>query len=408
MSEILALIPARGGSKGIPRKNIRDFGGAPLIAWSIACALQAKTPMRVVVSTDDEEIASVARAWGAETPFMRPAELAADRTTDFPVLEHALDWLAEHEGYRPKIIVQLRPTSPIRPVGCLDEAIALLRAHPQADCVRGVVPAGENPYKMWTLDPAGGGMRPLLSLEGVREPYNAPRQLLPDVYWQTGHIDAIRTATIREKNSLSGDLLLPLLIESTYKVDIDLPEDWARSEALIFKQGLHFVDPLAARRTMPMRPELLVLDFDGVFTDDRALVSEDGHESVYVSRADGYGLSQLREKTGVKVVVLSREANPVVGARCKKLGLPCVQACTDKATALRQIAQEAGAELGATIYVGNDLPDLPAYALAGYNVAPADAHPQLRRQADLVLQARGGHGAIRELCEILLAQLAGI
>jgi len=113
--DVLAVIPARGGSKGIPRKNIRDFAGAPLIAWSIAAALRAETVTRVIVSTDDEEIAGVAREWGAQTPFLRPAELAQDDTTDYPVFRHALDWLAAHEDYHPDVVVQLRPTSPVRP-----------------------------------------------------------------------------------------------------------------------------------------------------------------------------------------------------------------------------------------------------------------------------------------------------
>jgi CMP-N-acetylneuraminic acid synthetase len=117
MTEVLALIPARGGSKGIPRKNIRDFSGYPLIAWSIAAAKQSELVTRVIVSTDDEEIAAVARAWGAETPFLRPAEFAEDKTTDLPVFVHALAWLAENENYRPDVVVQLRPTSPIRPSG---------------------------------------------------------------------------------------------------------------------------------------------------------------------------------------------------------------------------------------------------------------------------------------------------
>ena len=142
--EVLALIPARGGSKGIPRKNIRDYGGAPLIAWSIAAALRAETVTRVIVSTDDEEIAAVAREWGAETPFLRPAELAQDDTTDYPVFRHALDWLAAHENYRPEVVVQLRPTSPVRPIHLVDDAVQLLFEHPFADCVRGVVPSGQN------------------------------------------------------------------------------------------------------------------------------------------------------------------------------------------------------------------------------------------------------------------------
>ena len=148
MTEILALIPARGGSKGIPRKNIRSFAGYPLVAWSIAAARQSQLVTRVIVSTDDEEIAAVAREWGAETPFLRPAEFAQDKTTDLPVFEHALKWLEEIEGYYPEVVIQLRPTSPIRSRTMLDDAIRILLDHPDADCVRGVVPSAQTPFKM--------------------------------------------------------------------------------------------------------------------------------------------------------------------------------------------------------------------------------------------------------------------
>ncbi|NLC30336.1 MAG: acylneuraminate cytidylyltransferase family protein, partial [Chloroflexi bacterium] len=223
--EVLAIIPARGGSKGIPRKNLRDFAGAPLIAYSIVAALQAELVTRVIVSTDDHEIAEVARAWGAEVPFMRPAQFAQDDTTDLPVFEHALQWLRENQDYHPEIVIQLRPTSPIRPVGLLDEAIKILIAHPEADCVRGVVPSGQNPFKMWQIN-REGQLEPLLEVAGLSEPYNAPRQALPQTYWQTGHTDAIRSMTISTKHSLTGDLILPLLIDPLYTVDIDTPDDF--------------------------------------------------------------------------------------------------------------------------------------------------------------------------------------
>ena len=161
MTEILALIPARGGSKGIPRKNIRNFAGYPLIAWSIAVGLQAETVTRVIVSTDDDEIAAVAREYGAEVPFMRPVELAQDRTPDLPVFEHALKMLEEVDGYKPDVVVQLRPTSPIRPRGMVDEAVHILHSHNDADCVRGVVPAGQNPHKMWRFDGDDKPIKPL-------------------------------------------------------------------------------------------------------------------------------------------------------------------------------------------------------------------------------------------------------
>ncbi|MBI3739412.1 MAG: acylneuraminate cytidylyltransferase family protein, partial [Chloroflexi bacterium] len=226
MTEVLVIIPARGGSKGIPRKNIRNFAGYPLIAWSIAAAKQSKSVTRVIVSTDDEEIAAVAREWGAETPFMRPAELAQDKTLDLPVFEHALKWLEEIEGYKPKVVVQLRPTSPIRPRGLVDDAIKILLDHKDADCVRGVVPAAQNPFKMWRFKGEGQPLEPLLKVKGIAEPYNAPRQILPPVYWQTGHIDAIRLKTIMRKHSLTGDVVYPLVIDPRYTVDIDNLSDW--------------------------------------------------------------------------------------------------------------------------------------------------------------------------------------
>ena len=225
MTEILALIPARGGSKGIPRKNIRSFAGYPLIAWSIAAAKQSRLVTRVIVSTDDEEIAEVAREWGAETPFFRPAELAQDKTTDLPVFEHALKWLEEIEGYHPEIVVQLRPTSPIRPKNMVDDAVHILLNHEDADCVRGVVPAGQNPFKMWRFDGEEKPLKPLLEVPGIAEPYNAPRQILPAVHWQTGHIDAIRIATIVNKKSLTGNVIYPLAVDPRYTVDIDTLTD---------------------------------------------------------------------------------------------------------------------------------------------------------------------------------------
>jgi N-acylneuraminate cytidylyltransferase len=239
-AKVLALVPARGGSKGIPRKNIRDFAGHPLIAYSIAAGLHAALVNRVIVSTDDEEIAEVARQYGAEAPFIRPAEFAQDQSLDLPVFQHALEWLAEKENYHPDVVVQLRPTSPVRPPGLVDEAIALLLHHPEADSVRGVVPAGQNPHKMWRLDPETGQMKPLLTVAGIDEPFNAPRQVLPVVYWQTGHVDVIRSRVIQQ-GSMSGRVVLPVFVEPSYTVDIDTPKDWARSEWLVWNSGLDIV-----------------------------------------------------------------------------------------------------------------------------------------------------------------------
>jgi N-acylneuraminate cytidylyltransferase len=240
LTEILALIPARGGSKSIPRKNIRPFAGQPLIAYSISAGLAAETVSRIIVSTDDEEIASLARRYGAETPFLRPARLAEDNTPDLPVFQHALEWLIENEGYRPQIIVQLRPTSPLRRVWHIDQAVLGLLEHPEADSVRTVCVPFQNPYKMWQIR-ADGLMQPLIQTDS-HEPYNMPRQMLPEIYWQTGYVDATWTDTILEKESMTGEAILPWVIPSGDWIDIDSPDDWRRAERLLESGEITFQD----------------------------------------------------------------------------------------------------------------------------------------------------------------------
>jgi len=407
MTETLALIPARGGSKGIPRKNIRPFAGHPLIAYSIAAALQAETAMRVIVSTDDEEIASVARAWGAETPFMRPAELAGDDTGDLPVFIHALQWLAENENYRPDVVIQLRPTSPLRPRDCVDAAIRILLAHTGADSVRGVVPAGQNPYKMWRLTQGEDGpMRNLLELEGTGEPYNAPRQALPPVYWQTGHIDAIRASVILA-GSISGKTIYPLLINPRFAVDLDNLTDWVRAEGLVTLGGLEMVWPGRPQRPFPEKIELLVLDFDGVVTDNRVWTDDQGREMVAALRSDSLRLVDLREAE-VAVVILSSEANPVVMARARKMGVEAIHGVGihEKGRALRELLEARSIDRSRVVYAGNDLNDLPCFAIAGWAVAVADAYPEVLRAADYVTSKPGGFGAVREICDIILKQVS--
>lgn len=397
--EVLAIVPARGGSKGIPRKNVKLFAGHPLIAYSIAAAQQSQRVTRVIVSTDDEEIAAVAREYGAETPFLRPAEFAQDRTLDLPVFQHALEWLAEHEGYRPEVVVQLRPTSPVRPPDLVDQAVEALLDNPQADSVRGVVPAGQNPHKMWRIDAESGYMTPLLDVPGVEEPYNAPRQALPPVYWQTGHIDAIRPRAILS-GSMSGKVILPVMVDPAYTVDIDTPKDWARSEWLVWYSDLEIVFPGRRRRPLPERVDLVVFDFDGVLTDNRVWVDEEGHEMVAANRSDSMGVALLR-RLGLKMCVLSTETNPVVSARCRKMQIPAYQGVWDKAEKLKEILQELEVDPAHAIFVGNDVNDMPCFPLVGCAVAVADAQPEAKRAADIVLSRKGGHGAVRELLDIL-------
>jgi YrbI family 3-deoxy-D-manno-octulosonate 8-phosphate phosphatase len=401
--QILALIPARGGSKSLPRKNIKPLAGHPLVAYSIAAALQSRLVTRTLISTDDDEIARIALSYGAEAPFLRPAEFAMDNTPDLPVFTHALGWLKENESYQPDVLVQLRPTSPLRSPECIDQAVQILLDHLEADSVRGVIPSGQNPYKMWQITKQGS-MKPLLALAGVEEPFNSPRQELPQTYWQTGHIDAIRVSTILEKDSLSGKIIYPLLIDPGYAVDIDTQRDWLRAEWIISQAELPLVQPGPHKRPLPKQVDLLVLDFDGVMTDDRVWVDQDGREMVAANRRDGLGISALH-KAGFPMLVLSTETNPVVAARCRKLNLEVIQGLQDKASAMNRLIRERHLDASRIVYLGNDVNDLPCFPLVGCAIAVADAHPQVLSKADIVLPRRGGDGAVRELCDRLIQNL---
>ncbi|MBE3039330.1 MAG: acylneuraminate cytidylyltransferase [Chloroflexi bacterium] len=399
--EVLAIVPARCGSKGIPRKNIRLFAGYPLIAYSIAAALQAEIVTRVVVTTDDEEIAEVARQYGGEAPFLRPAELGGDRTLDLPVFQHAMTWLAEHEDYHPVAVVHLRPTTPLRPPDLVDRAVRILLEHPEADSVRGLTPAHQNPFKMWLMDSEDKPIRPLMTVPGIEEPYNAPRQILPSAYAHNGLIDIIRPATILKLNSMSGKTILPVMFDPGYDIDLDTPNDWRRAEERIMRVGPLMVWPGAPRRPRPEKVELLILDFDGVLTDNRVWVDQDGREIVAANRSDSLWLNMLREK-GVQVFVISKETNPVVAARCRKMNVPYIQGEDDKETALKKLLAGRGVDPARAVYCGNDVNDLPCFPLVGWAVAVADSAPEVVRQADFVLSRPGGHGAVRELCELIL------
>ncbi|MBC7876704.1 MAG: acylneuraminate cytidylyltransferase, partial [Anaerolineales bacterium] len=372
----------------------------------IAAAKQSELVTRIVVSTDDEEIAAIAREWGAEAPFLRPVELSQDKTVDLPVFEHALKWLEDVEGYRPDIIVQLRPTSPIRPINMVDDAIRVLLEHKDADCARGVVPAAQNPFKMWRFNGESKPLNPLLEVDGIKEPYNAPRQILPSVYWQTGHIDAIRVSTITHKKSLTGNVIYPLVIDPKYTVDIDTLADWAKYEALVYS-GLEMASPGNLHRPIPEQIKLIIFDFDGVVTDNHVITDQDGKESVVASRSDSMHIKTLNEK-GVEIMILSSEPNSVVQARAKKMGVAAIHGVgmQDKGRVMREVLEQKNVNAEHVIYVGNDLNDLPCFEIAGWSVAVADAYPEVIRAADFVLAKTGGHGVVRELCEIVLKQLS--
>lgn len=230
MAEVLAIIPARGGSKGLPGKNVRPLAGHPLLAYSIAAGLQSSLVNRVICSTDSQEIADIAVQYGAEVPFLRPSEMAGDSSPDIDAFQHLIQQLKDRENYRPDIIAQLRPTSPIRLPGQVDEALENLLNNPQTDSVRAVTPSPATPYKMWRI--GENILSPLLTIDGVPEPFNMPRQALPEVWWQTGTLDIMRTSVI-ESGSMTGAEIRPFIVKPEHAIDIDHLESFALAEQVI-------------------------------------------------------------------------------------------------------------------------------------------------------------------------------
>lgn len=236
-SGVLAVIPARGGSKGIPRKNLRLLGGKPLVTYAVDVACQAALVDRVVCTTDDPEIAETARQAGAEVPFLRPAELAADTTEDWPAFAHVLRWYQESEGWTPEIVVNLRPTSPFRRAEHVNGAIHLLRES-GAESVKSVNLARQHPHKMWVLRDDARRVEPFLNtpFRLSRGP-DVPRAELEQVYWQNGIVDATRSFVILDQGRMIGDHVAGLVTASEDAVDLDTPLDLELAEALLRYRG---------------------------------------------------------------------------------------------------------------------------------------------------------------------------
>lgn len=226
---ILALIPARGGSKGVPRKNVKLLAGKPLIVWTIDAALKASGLTRVVVSTDDPEIAETSRRYGAEVPFLRPAELASDKASSVDVTMHAVAWLEDNQRYRPDFILLLQPTSPLRTASDIEAAIAVQR-NKKAQAVVSVCKVTHPPQWLRRLGPDGE----LLPWQDGIEP--SWRQDADPVYQLNGAIYLIRTEALVNKKSFFPDGTFAYIMPHERSLDIDTSWDFYLAELILKDQ----------------------------------------------------------------------------------------------------------------------------------------------------------------------------
>ncbi len=380
----VAVIPARGGSKGVPGKNLRRVGGVTLIERAVRACRAARHIDQVYVSTDDADIAYTAELAGAEV-IIRPSELAGDTASSESALLHALDQLAV-VGEGPQVLVFVQCTSPFIDPATVDRGVELISTG-QADSAFSAVATHEFLWRSVT----GDGL-PLLAGQNHDAAFRPRRQDRQPDYRETGAFYVMAVPGFQAHRHRFFGRVAPVAVSAATAVDIDTGEDLVLANA---------VAGLTDTPTAELAVDVVFTDFDGVHTDDSALVDQNGRESVRVSRADGLGVARLRE-IGVPLVIVSKETNPVVGARAAKLRVEVQQGVDDKITAVREWLERHRIPAARAAYLGNDVNDAGAMSLVGWPVAVADARPEILALARLRLNQPGGHGAVRELCDLVV------
>jgi YrbI family 3-deoxy-D-manno-octulosonate 8-phosphate phosphatase len=417
MPTVLAVIPARGGSKGVPGKNLAPVGGVPLVARAVRACREADLVTDVVVSTDDPSIAEAARAAGAEV-VLRPAAIAGDTATSEAAVLHAMDAHEAMTGHGADVVLLVQCTSPFITTEDVN-GVAAAVVEDGADTAVTVAPfhgfiwrdaADQIGAAAAAADEASQGGRSRTTVAAATGGYGVNhdkahrprRQDRPQDLLETGAAYAMRADGFREaKHRFFGHTAL-VRTDPAKVLEIDEPDDLARARALA-----PLLDPATdagpEAPALPTRDDVdaVVLDFDGTQTDDTVLVDSEGREAVTVHRGDGLGIAALRDN-GLPVLILSTETNPVVAARARKLKVPVLHGIDRKDLALKQWCEEQGIAPERVLYVGNDVNDLGCFALVGWPTAVANAHDIVKDAARSVTATPGGRGAIREIASWIL------
>ena len=372
---------------------LQPLGGYPVLNYSMAAAIQSHQVGKILV-TGGLKLVEAARETAAclEFPIDKVAPLALPlsslscKSIKGFLLGAGRQHLVDLAGDAYKTVVFLDPAWPLHPNGALNSAIKLFNSHQsQARITSATQIASAD--KWWTQ-----------SADGKLEPWTIPAD--QQLYAQSGHFDiaAVSLAAAPVKSQ-------PFVLDSRYDLNTADSFIHERAEWVVKYSGLDLVFPGRNRRSLPDHVVMLVMDFDGVLSDNKVWVNEEGQEMIAANRSDSLGMVILR-RAGIEPMVLSMETNPVVSARCRKMNVPVLQGINDKAPILAQYLAEKSIDPSRVVYIGNDVNDLPCFPLVGYAVAVADAHPAVIRQADLVLSRAGGHAAVRELCDLLASRTA--
>lgn len=385
---VVAVIPARGGSQGVPLKNLEPVGGRSLLMRAVTACRQSQLIDQVVVSSDHAGIQEEARRAGARV-VVRPAAISGNTASSESAVLHAITEI-QGDGPAPEVTVLVQCTSPFMDPADLDAAVGRVLAG-EADCAFSAV---ESHSFLWKYGPDG--------LIGINHDasFRPRRQDRDTEFRETGAFYAMRTDGLRRHGRRFFGTLVAQRVNDDHAMEIDTPDDLhiARLRAAVLEEqeridGLPVIDV-----------DALVMDFDGVHTDDSGYLSQDGTESVRVSREDGMGI-KLARQAGLKMLILSTEVNPVVAARGRKLQVPVIHGQSDKAQALKEWLAAEGLDAERVAYVGNDVNDLGCLRMVGWPIAVANAHADVMALARLTLTKSGGSGAVREVCELVISAI---
>lgn len=388
MNNIVAIIPARGGSKGIENKNIYPLLNKPLLAYTIEQSLASSLINHTFVTTNDPKIAAIASHYKAEI-IPRPEEISTDKSTTVEAILHAIKYLKEEKQLDPVIIVLLQPTSPLRKADDIDNAIKAF-----------INNSYDSLFSATTLDDLTIWEKNGDQLRSVNFDYKnrTGRQDRAPQLIENGSIYIVKAESVMNSKNITCGKIGVYNMEFWQTWELDTLDEVDVIEHFLLKNRYK----LQSERVPEIHNiELIAFDFDGVFTNNKAILFDNGHEGVIINRADGLGISKLKELK-IPMLIITTETNPVVKYRSEKLNIELISAATNKKESLLKYAQSRKIDLSKIIYVGNDINDLEVMSIVGYPCCPSDAHPSVKNISKIILQSKGGEGIARELYDLII------